>query len=233
MALSHSKYTTISRSCFTDVGRDHIQQIRIANNYYSLFGPRSLLPVHHLSEVLALPTPASEASFQRSALVPGCHPRDGISTVDINIGLIVQILRLLVGPEGEQSADRNRHLRLELETLSESLVLTGAAIQEYRLINALTPEVDRCRVVLEELLDRVIGTRGGLSWTSIGSLWNSVWRSRWYGDELESLRTKLSESRESFYAFLMALNSYVLLMFYALPLLTYCNAKRCVDGARK
>ena len=25
MALSHSKYTTISRSCFTDVGRDHIQ----------------------------------------------------------------------------------------------------------------------------------------------------------------------------------------------------------------
>ena len=165
--------------------------------------------------------------------MPGCHPRDGISTVDINIGLIVQILRLLVGPEDEQSADRNRHLRLELETLSESLVLTGAAIQEYRLINALTPEVDRCRVVLEELLDRVIGTRRGLSWTSIGSLWNSVWRSRWYGDELESLRTKLSESRESFCAFLMALNSYVLLMFYALPLLTYCNAKRCVDGARK
>jgi hypothetical protein len=91
--------------------------------------------------------------------------------------------------------------------------LTGLAIQAYQhsqlahnLANTITPEVKQCRVVLQELLDKISGTWRGLQPTSIGGLWSSIWWSRW---EEDGLGLRLSESRKSLEAFLKALNSCV------------------------
>ena len=104
--------------------------------------------------------------------------------------------------------------------------MTGTTIQAYEnaylrhnLLNAVTPKVDQCWEVLEELLDRVNRTWWGFSQTSIEGLWRPVWWSRWYGDELALLRRKLRESRESLRVFLMGLNSYVLFDSYVIPAL--------------
>ena len=107
--------------------------------------------------------------------------------------------------------------------------MTGTTIQAYKnaylchnLLNAVTPKVDQCWEVLEELLDRVNGTWWGLSQTSIEGLWCPVWWSRWYGDELALLTRKLRESRESLWVFLMGLNWYVLFDSYVIPALRCC-----------
>jgi hypothetical protein len=141
-------------------------------------------------------------------------PPEGISILHITINLIIKITTLLIE---QQSADEHRDLRLDLKALYEVLALTRTAIQEYEnrplgpsLVNAVTPEVNRCRDVLQELFDRVNGTWKGLNQTSIGELWHSVFRSGWDRNELELLRTKLLKSRESLRGFLTALNSYVI-----------------------
>jgi len=106
--------------------------------------------------------------------------------------------------------------------LQQILTLTGLAIHEYcdtplgqSLAETMAPEVERCSLALQELLDQVNAT--WLSLASIGDLWRQIWWGRWDGDEFNLLRKKLSHSRQSLERFLMALHSYVLfLFFYAL-----------------
>ena len=105
-----------------------------------------------------------------------------------------------------------------MKALYELLVLAETAIQEYkdrplgpRLIDAVIPQVDQCRIVLGELLDIVSGTWWGLKNTSIGGLWCPILWSRWGKDELALLRKKLSRSGDLLQGFLKALNLCVLL----------------------
>jgi hypothetical protein len=227
MALSHSRNVEVNHSNLTDIGRDQnfidsliqIGKVSVAINF-SLFPSlrRTSCPVisaaSHAPQA-GLPTLGILETSSRN-IVPA-----GTSTVDSAVRLIVQIVRLLIGPHAEQSLDQHKDLRLELIALYDTLVMTGTIIHAYEntyvrrtLVNVVTPEVNQCREVLEELLHTVNETWWSLSQTSIQWLWHLVCWSRWYGDELVSLRRKLLESRESLRIFLMALNSCVLPVFY-------------------
>ena len=215
MAFSNAKDTDISRSTFNDVGRDQINT-QIFQINISLFGSRQSPPCHvHHEGWKALEEP-SLASVTLTPSVPASPFRlpEIISVVDITAGLIVRILNLLV--TGRSMTSSQRDLRLELKTLHKSIMLTRCAIQEYEnrhlgqnLIHAVTPEVDRCRVVLQELFDRINGTWKGLDPTCIRDLWCQVWWGRWDGDEMALLKDQLSASRKLLLGVLRALNSYV------------------------
>jgi hypothetical protein len=217
MAFSNAKYTDISRSTFNDVGRDQIiTQVFQIN--ISLFGSRQSPPghVHHKgSKALAGPSLAPVTLSPNAPASPSHLPESISEVVDITASLIVQILNLLITP-GQSMTNNQRDLRLELKTLHQSIMLTRHAIQEYEnrhlgqsLIHAVTPEVDRCRVVLQELFDRVNGTWKGLDSTCIRDFWRQVWWGRWDGDEMALLKDQLSGSRKLLLGFLRALNSYV------------------------
>jgi hypothetical protein len=227
MAFNHSNNVKANHCTFTDVGRDanvnlngrQAVQIRISGPLsmnFSLFGARHTpLPILHsdrdtLSWTL---TKVSAEISPQSTEVPFYHLPESIDAIAATTRLTIEIVNLLMVPQAEEP---HKELRLELTALNESLVMAGAAIQEYQdrslgqsLINAITPEVKRCRIVLEELFDRVDGTRRSLNHTSIQDLWRPVWWNRWTGDELVLLRTKLSQCRESLRGFMMALNSCV------------------------
>jgi hypothetical protein len=86
------------------------------------------------------------------------------------------------------------------------------------LTYAITQEVGQYRVLLSELRDSVHGTWVGLLCTLISSVCHQVFRERWDGDELGSLKRRLCDSRNSLESVLMVLNSYVFFIFRASPL---------------
>ena len=237
MALSYSSHARINQSTLTDVSRDqnfHIQTgpISIVHTHISLFGSRQTF-LHVLDtgrDAPTWPTSIPKTPSRHRALVPTCNlpPK----AVGIATSLILEIINLLI-EHANQSPVERRELMLELKALYEVLVLTDTAIQEYEnrplghsLVNVVTHEVIRCSVVLEDVLERVSGTREGLDRTKIGGLWPSVWWRRWNGDELSWLRKKLFHSQQLLGGFLIALNSYVLFEFSALPTLKYRNPRR-------
>ena len=216
MAFTHPNSVDARQSTFVDIGRDQIYQTVQIN--ISLFGPRQppLHTLRHSSNALVT-GPASPPKIlgrgNTANLIPVYHSSTVISTIDSAAGLVIQIVQLLIG-HARESPDIHCDLRLELTSLCQSLLLTRTAIQEYEsrplaqsLANTICPEVVRCRTVLHELLNKVIGTQQGLNSTRICSLWRPVWWSIWDGDELVSLKIKLSDSRKSLDAVLMALNS--------------------------
>jgi hypothetical protein len=137
--------------------------------------------------------------------------------LDASIGLIIQITDLLIHPR--KSSNTNQDLALELKSLQQILTLTALTIQEYAdrplgwsLVNVIIPELEQCHTVLQELLSRVENTRLGLRFTSIGDFWCGVEQD---GNELVSLRIKLSNSQRLIEGFLMALRSCVSCTFQA------------------
>jgi len=142
------------------------------------------------------------------------HYSNTALNIDVAIAATVQITSLLV--DSRNSSNSHHTLKLELESLYQILDLTKGAIREYEdrplgqsLVNTIAPEVERCHVLLLALLAKVNDTWVGLILTSISHLWRLVWRRQWDGDELASLKRRLSRSRNSLGGFLMALNSYV------------------------
>jgi hypothetical protein len=209
MALSHSQYVDTRQSTFNNVlGNQTNQTFNI-----TIVSSAPEWTLSSLDDVVQRPTSSPESVSQRKVHALKYH-FEASSAGDIAIGLIVKIMQLLI--VHIRSSDNHRDLKLELESLHQSLTLTGLAIQTYQhsplgknLAKNITPEVMQCRVALQELLNKVSGTWRGLNSTNISDLWFSVWWSRWEGDELASLRLQLSESRKSLDAILKALNSYV------------------------
>jgi hypothetical protein len=220
-------YTDARRSTFNDVGRDQ----NITQNTYFILGSLPKPYQFNYSAIYDSPQPLGHEILPRprSGLhiatnhIPDVHP-----AVDIAVGLIIRIARLLVDHE---DSDNRRDLKLELKSLYQTLTLTSLAIQEYNdrplgrsLVNTIAPEVERSTAVLSELLDRISGTGQGLFHTSISDLWRQVWWSRWAGDELASLKAKLSHIRRLLGGFLLALNSYVeILLFHVFQPLNHCT----------
>jgi hypothetical protein len=136
------------------------------------------------------------------------------STGDIAAALVIKIVQLLIS-SGELSSEI-RLFKKELETLHDTLTLTGFAIQTYQhtpveriVANVVIPEVDRCCAVLQILFHKINIFRQVLHPTSIHHLWHQVWWGGWVDDEFASLRTMLLDVRKSLAGFLMAFHSYV------------------------
>ncbi|KIM74240.1 hypothetical protein PILCRDRAFT_709571 [Piloderma croceum F 1598] len=211
MALSHPTYTDARRSTFNDIGRDQ----NITHNTYIILGSLPKPYQFNHSAIHDSPQPSGHEILPRpqSRLHIGTnHISDIHFAVDIAVGLIIRIARLLV--DHEDPSNNRRDLKLELKLLYQTLTLTGLAIQEYNdrplgqsLVNTIAPEVERSITVLSELLDKISGTGQGLLHTSISDLWRQVWWSRWAGDELASLKVELSHIRRLLGGFLSALNS--------------------------
>jgi hypothetical protein len=240
MALSHPTYTDARWSTFNDIGRDQ----NITQNTYIILGslPKPYQFNHsaiydspHLSGINLPPPPSQPSGHEISPLPPSGfhiganHISDVHFAVDIAVGLIIRIARLLV--DHEDPSNNRRDLKLELKLLYQTLTLTGLAIQEYNdrplgrsLVNTIAPEVEQSTAVLSELLDRISSTGQGLLHTSISNLWRRVWWSRWDGDELVALKVKLSHIRRLLGGFLSALNSYAeILLFRVFQLLNNCT----------
>jgi hypothetical protein len=144
------------------------------------------------------------------------HSSDPTAIVSAAVGLIDRIA-VQMDRRGFLNGLRD-HMVVEFGSLQQTLILTKLTILKYDhtplghgLGNTITPTVVQCFIVLQELLGSLNGTRSGLNFTSIGDLWRQVWWSRWEGDEFASSRKKLSESRQSLQAVLLASNSYVFL----------------------
>jgi hypothetical protein len=91
----------------------------------------------------------------------------------------------------------------ELETLHETLTLTGLAIPTYRLTpvgrivaNVVIPEVGLCYAVLQILFHKISSFRQVLHPTSIRHLWHQVWWGGLADDEFASMRAKLLNVRK-------------------------------------
>ena len=216
MAFSHSNYTDASRSTFNDVGHDQTFNNNVRINHATIS-----ICLSGSGQTLQLLGPtAGPGTLLQSVPVPTYHPSAIVSAVDIAVGLIVNIVRLLL----TESSDGHRHLERELKSLCQSLILTRSAIQVYEytplgqsLANTIHPEIGRCHAVLQETLDKIVHCRESLKSTSIGGLWFQVWWSTWDGDELASSRIKLAARQETLNEFLMALNSYVLIFRTSAP----------------
>jgi hypothetical protein len=130
------------------------------------------------------------------------------------VTLIIKIVQLLISRK--ELSGEIRRFKEELETLHNTLTLTGFAIQIYQhtpveriVTKVVIPEVDRCCAVLQILFYKINRFRQLLHPTSIHHLWHQVWRGGWADDEFTSLRTMLLEVQKSLVGFLMAFHSYV------------------------
>jgi hypothetical protein len=144
---------------------------------------------------------------------------DAIAATTTAIRLIDCILDSLT--DHTDSSNDHCDVKHKLETLRLTLSLTECAIFAYHgrllgpsLDSAITPEVERCIMILSELRDEINTTWTHLIYTSIHGLWRQVWQRRWDSREeleLAALKGRLDNSGNMLGMFLMALNSYVYL----------------------
>jgi hypothetical protein len=144
----------------------------------------------------------------------------------------VQITDKLI--DRRDASINHRDLQGQLKSLQQTLIMIRLAVNEYQngplgpcLINVISPEMARCCIGLQELLLRVNDTCIGLKFTKIGSFWRPVWRERWEGDEMISLRRHLYRSSKLFGGLLMALHSCVFTPFEFLWLPAESWLDRC------
>jgi hypothetical protein len=223
MDCTQPRYTDARQSIFYEVGGDHIT-INHTHIHLSLCdgATEASLQAPNWSNGLLEPTSQFENWSQRYLRVATCYFVNAGTALITAIDLIVQITGLLV--HRRDSSNIHPSLVLELKSLHQTLTLIGLAIKEYNnrplgrsLANTITPEVERSCIILQELLNKISGAWQSLKFTSIGNLWRRVWWSRWDGDEMGSFRQKLCDTRNSLDGFLLALHSYVFLVFQVQP----------------
>jgi hypothetical protein len=145
----------------------------------------------------------------------------------------------VIEPTASDSSNNHRNLQLELKTLRQILRLAKYPIKAYdgeplgrSLTNAIIPEIERCQVLLSELLSKMQVTWVGLMCTLISSLWRQVFREQWLGDEHASWKRRLNNSQNSLAMIFVALNSYVRFVSQASSDSSLTEiAKYCTDRA--
>jgi hypothetical protein len=213
-----SRFFDARGSILNHVGHDQITinaNSPIVHVHFSLFGSKQASS--NSKDVASQSSPSAILS-QENALVQNSCPAMAITVAETASSLIVQIINLL--HDGQNSSINNRDLELDMKSTHQTLILAALALRAYddsplspSLANAIGPKVVQCCAALRELLDKVDGTRR-LSFTSIGDLWHLAWRSRWDGDELDSLRRDLFDVKKSLLMVLVALHSYVFILFH-------------------
>jgi hypothetical protein len=134
------------------------------------------------------------------------------------VDLIDKISELLL--DCRLSSNGHLDLALELESLQMTMTLTRFVLQMYEnqplgqsLANTITPGIQECVFVLQELLDSIDDTWLDVSISSVGGFCLRIWRAWLDGDEFSLLRKKLSDSRQPLQGLLTALRSYVSFVF--------------------
>jgi hypothetical protein len=210
MAASH---VDARQSTFNQVGGD---QTTIIHNHLTIILPpglsrrRSCLAID-IADTLSLPIRGTETSSHE--ILGRYSSSSTIALIGTAVDLVEQIAELLM--DCTQTPDGLWDLALELESLQRTLTLIRLAIQMYdnqplgySLTNTITPEVLRCFFILRELFDSVDGAWLDVTITSIFGFWRRI---RWamLGEDNFALLKKLSASRQSLQALLVALYSYV------------------------
>lgn len=139
------------------------------------------------------------------------HSAEATIVIDKAISLITQVSSSVT--KSTRPSVNKHDLLLVLNNQCQTLLLIKLAIQAYEgrplgeiLADDITPEVERCCVVLLNLSDKVHTIQG------IGDIWRQVFQVSG-GDELTPLAQRLNDSLDFFAMFLASLNSYVLLCF--------------------
>ncbi|KIM76410.1 hypothetical protein PILCRDRAFT_649108 [Piloderma croceum F 1598] len=204
--FSHARQIDLRGSNITSVGGDqhnlHAQNIIIIDGSISEQERFQLLRnlVHHGPRSTSTPG----ISSQRKAIPPS-HPLETESVGNVATHFIDNIKQLLI--------DFNCGLKEELQTLRQTLILAGLAIQTYEhtplgpnLANTINPEIVQCCTVLQKIFDSIDSCHRGLSSTPIHDLWRRVWW-WWSMDRQASWRSELFSHRMLIGGCLMALNS--------------------------
>jgi hypothetical protein len=226
--VHHVEYVDARQSTFIQAGRDQTTHHHHHHCHIYIF-PRSSPLRHHIAldvrEKPSLPIGDSEVLPQARRAAYSAH--EALALVSAAVVLIDQITELLM--DHRQSSSSYLDLALEFESLQRTLTLTRLVIHLYDnkplgqgLVNSITPEVRRCVIILQDLLDSIDGAWLDFSITSVGGLCLRIRWARLLGVEFSSVRKKLCHSRQSFQGLLIALHSYVLLVFRFLPPLKSC-----------
>jgi hypothetical protein len=132
------------------------------------------------------------------------------SACDVATNLVVEIMRLL-DDLTKFSVDYTYLKGVVFEPLHKILFLTGLAIHVCEdtplglyLAASISPEVERCCVILRDSLDSCDRYRRTLYSTPIRELWPQV---MWSGSKVHELTWKLSACQIALRQFLVALNS--------------------------
>jgi hypothetical protein len=229
----HANHTDASHSHFSNVGRDqhnvtvgrdqntvaHDQHIAgrdqlIQTINVNIHGPASQETVQYVLGSIVHPRQLPPSSSH--AIIASHHNR---SACDVASNLIVEIKRLLV--DLTKFSFDYRYLQDLLNSLHQTLFLTGLAIQAYEdtplgpnLAVVVIPVVEQCQVILQHMLDSIEAYRRILYSTPIRDLWPSV---LWSTSKVLELVWKLSAHQRALGQFLVALNSQVFLLRYLLP----------------
>jgi hypothetical protein len=94
------------------------------------------------------------------------------------------------------------------------------------LATTLLPEIERCCIVLQDMLEMSILCRDGLAPTPIRALWRHVW---WNTVDEETWRKEIRAHHTSHITFLWVLNSYVHVNYHVLMSANFLATKRCMD----
>lgn len=198
MASRGSRYIDARGSNITDIGRDQINATIVHQTIHvHLCPPCSGQALNNIipstpPQIIPAPTNHGETN----------------SACNIDVRLIIEIVQSLMnGLVGEPSGCY-RALKLELNSLHQTLILAGLAIQAHEytplgrtLGSVIIPEVEQCHVVLQELCDKIKSYQHGFNSMRINC------RALRSGDEISSLRMKLSAHQRALGVCLKALTS--------------------------
>ena len=237
------------QSTFNQIAGD---QTTIIHNHITIIVParglsgsrtgRSRLAID-VADALSLPTHGPETSSSESHGILGrWSPSSTIAIIGAAGDLIEQIVDSLLMDDCTHSPDGLWDLALELESLQRTLTLIRLAIQMYgdeplgySLTNTIAPEVLQCFFLLRELFDSLDGAWLDITITSICGFWRRI---HWAlcGEDKFAFLKRLTASRQSLQALLVALYSYVspirharLKAYFFHPSIMEC----CVDGTWK
>ena len=212
-----------SHSTFNGVGHD---QTNISCNIY--VGPVSIEHNHaallHHSDAGSPLQEHSDTSSQGIVLRPTFR---SAASDDRHIAarLIVEIVQSLMASD---ASNQFHDLKKDLNTLQQTLDLTGLAIEAYQctplgrlLTNTIGKETEQCIGVLRELLSAIRAYQRDLGSTRVIFSWSRGSGSGYELGQIRNWREKLSACQKSLGECLHVLDSYVLLFLYISTSLKY------------
>ena len=213
--FSHASHINANRSQISNVSRD---QYNVGRDQYAVAHQTNLILARNVSQdtvqqVLHSFCPSGQEVPPSSStiVITPYTPHDNRRACEVACNFIVEITRLLVDLTQFSNSDYRYPRKLSLKPLHETLFLTGLAIQAYentplaRNMNlSIGPDIQKCRLILQDMLDTVDSYQQHLYRTCIYNLWPKV---LWSGSEVQKLAWKLSTPKSFLGQFLVALNS--------------------------